>query len=202
MKTRLWRRSPSYSRTSLRSHSTVGRLGALSLLLFAIPLGSVSAQTTDESFVVQQGELHASIAVSHPPGDRVVAALRDGLESEIQYNVRVYRRTGGLLGILGDKLIGEFQTSYQARWDEFSGDFVINKDGRTVRRSRSTTRFLSEFFHLVGADTGIHLKPPERYYVLSNVRIQIVRLVPPLTMISPLLLNREIDTPWVKTEMR
>jgi hypothetical protein len=185
----------------LRSPEALRLSWSLPLLLLVAPLATANAQTTDESFALTTGELHASIVVSDPPGERVVASLHEGLESEIQYNVRVYQRTGGLLGILGDKLIGEFQRSYRARWDEFGRDFVISEDGRTVLRTRTASEFLSEFFHLARADTGIRLKPPDSYYVLSNVRIQIVRLVPPLTMISPFLTNREIDTPWVKTEM-
>lgn len=195
MKKRHRRLSPHCSRTSLRKHST------LALLLFLIFPGALFAQSTKQSFELNAGHLRATISVSNPPATRIIDSLHDGLESEIQYNVRVYERTGGLLGILGDKLVGDFERTYRATWDEFGSEFVVTRKGSAKKRIKSANAFLSAFFHLHGARTGIRLKPPHHYYVLSSVRIQIVKLVPPLTMISPFLSHREIDTPWVKTEI-
>lgn len=150
---------------------------------------------------MQRGQLHATVSVTNPPEQRVAASLRDGLESEIQFNVRVYEHSGGLFSFLGDKLVGEWKSVHRARWDEFGNDYLVTDPRGTSRRSRSLKSFLASFFHLSNAATGIRLSPGKHYYILSNVQIQIVRLVPPLTMIAVFLPNRQIDTPWVETEI-
>lgn len=195
MKLRLSRPSPCYSRTSLRKPS------AIVLLVFLLAPAATYALTTDQYFRISGGRLQASIAVSEPPSERVIGSLRDGLESEVQYNVRVYERTAGVLGLLGDKLVGEYKETYRARWDEFSGDFILTADSRPTRRTISARAFLTELFSLSNVDTGIRIAAGTRYYVLSDVQIQIVRLVPPLTMIAPFLTKRQINTQWVKTEI-
>ena len=194
MNKRPWRRSHNYSRTSLRKLR-----GTLILLFILVPM-AVAAQSTIQSFAVLGGELKATIAVDNPPSQRVINSLRDGLESEVQYNVRVYQASGGLLGLFGDRLIGEYHRTYQARWDEFSGDFIVDADSKTVQKTISAQNFVAGLFSLSNVDTGIHL-PPGTYYVLSDVRIQIVKLVPPLTMIAPFLAQRQLETSWVKTEV-
>lgn len=173
--------------------------GILILSFILVPV-TVSAQSTNQSFSVVGGQLTATIAVSDPPAQRIINSLRDGLESEVQYNVRVYQPSGGLLGIFGDRLVGEYHRTYQARWDEFSGEFIVNADSKTVQKTISARNFVSGLFSLAKADTGIRLAPGT-YYVLSDVRIQIVKLVPPLTMIAPFLTQRQLDTSWVKTEI-
>ncbi len=194
MNKRPWRRSHNYSRTSLR------KLKGILILSFILVPMAAAAQSTNQSFSVVDGQLRATINVSNPPSRRIINSLRDGLESEVQYNVRVYQPSGGILGIFGDRLIGEYHRTYQARWDEFSGDFIVNADSQTVQKTISAQTFVSGLFSLANAHTGIRLSPGT-YYVLSEVRIQIVKLVPPLTMIAPFLSQRQLDTSWVKTEI-
>jgi hypothetical protein len=179
----------------LRKHSAV----LIGIFLFC-PFATY-AQSTNQAFQLDAGRLHASIEVSDPPAERIIRSVRDGLESEVQYNVRVYEYVGGFLGFFGDKLVDEYQRSYRARWDEFSGDFVLTSNGGSPFRTASARTFLTALFTLPNVDTGIRLKQGKQYYVLSDVRIQIVKLVPPLTMIAPFLAQRQMNTQWVKTEI-
>ena len=184
-----------YSRTSLRKRN------AIILVVLTLLPTAICAQTTEQSFQMSGGRLHASITVSDPPSERIIGSLRDGLESEVRYDVRVYEHTGGFLGFFGDRVVGEYSQTYRAKWDEFSGYFILNAEGRPTRRTISAQSFLTELFKLSNVDTGIRLERNDRYYVLSDVRIQIVRLVPPLTMIAPFLSRRQINTDWAKTEI-
>lgn len=170
------------------------------LLLLLTPFG-VWAQPTSQIFSVHDGHLWASIDVSNPPRQRIIESMREGLESEVQFNLRVYERNKGLFSFLGDKLVADWRRVRRARWDEFSGEFLITTAAGGSRQMRAAPSFLSTLFHLKTVDTGIRLASGHNYYVLSNVQIQIVRLVPPLTMIALFLPHRQIDTPWVETEI-
>jgi hypothetical protein len=174
---------------------------AITFIILALLPSAICAQTTEQSFQMNGGRLHASISVSDPPSQRIIESLRDGLESEVRYVVRVYEHTGGFLGFFGDRVVGEYAETYRAKWDEFSGDFILSADGRPIRRTISAQTFLAELFNLTNVDTGIRLNNSDRYYVLSDVKIQIVKLVPPLTMIAPFLTRRQLSTLWVKTEL-
>jgi len=115
----------------------------------------------------------------------------------------VYEKGTGFFRFLGDRLIGNKQVDYEARWDEFTGEFIVSHPGQTVPISRfkNAAAFSQFFFAVRNEDTGIAVADRGAPYVLSSVQIQTIELVPPLTMIAPFLHSHQITTPWRRTPL-
>lgn len=172
--------------------------------MLALLPSALYADATNQHFTVSNGAVLASIQVVNPPAGRILGSLRSGLRSEIRFVIRVYERGRGFLSFLGDRLVGTDQVEYQARWDEFAGDYVITRldaAKRTSYRFPDAASFAEHFFGIVDEETGIHVTNHDHPYVLSSVEIQTVELAPPLTMIAAFLHDRLVSTPWARTPL-
>ncbi len=152
-------------------------------------------------YAVTGGQLIVSLSLHNPPAREILERLKDGLKSEIRFDVRVYQKTTGIFRFLGDKLIGECHPAYEAQWDEFSNQFVVTTDNHHTYRFATARAFVAFFFSLSYYPTAIRLATDRGYYMLTSIEVDATKLAPPLNMISLLVPLDRHTTAWERTRL-
>jgi len=149
---------------------------------------------------LQGGRVLVSLGYSDPRSGQVLAALEDGLASEIQFQLRLYRRQRGPFAFLGDRLASELRLVRTARYDRFERRYRILSPGAPEARFADARSFLEAFFALGPLALGaIPAGDAARYYVQSRVRLAPVKIVPPLKLIT--LFYPQTSSPWLRKEL-
>ncbi len=170
--------------------------------MFLISAVSAWSEATESSgYAVVGGQLVVSLSLQKPPAQEILERLREGLKSEIRFDVRVYQKANGIFRFLGDKLIGECHPAYEAQWDEFSNQFIVTTGDHRSYRLGSAAAFAKFFFSLPYYTTRIQLPPGRSYYMLTSIEVDATKLVPPLNMISLLVPIDRHTTPWERTRL-
>ncbi len=167
------------------------------LLFFCIP---VSGQETSCELSCEYDNLSISITLYDFKEKKILTTLENELRSEIIFDIQIYKKRKGVLFLLGDKLLHEYHPFHEAHWDQFNKQYSIKSDN-TIINYTSKPDFFNNFFSL--KNYPLRFKPlnPENYYLLSRIRLETVKLVPPLTILSPVLFENKYKTPWRKYEL-
>lgn len=171
------------------------------MLILAGASSALGQPLSPPTYAVIGRSLVVSLALPDPPAKEILARLGEGLESEIRYDIRVYQKATGPFHFLGDRFIGEVHPSYEARWDEFSREFIVTAANRRVHRFASESAFVAYFFSLSHYATGIVLPSGRPCYMLTSIEVNATKLVPPLNMISLLVPLERHTTAWERTPL-
>jgi len=133
---------------------------------------------------------------------RVLYVLNDGLESQIFFYIRLYKKAEGFFAFLGDHLVAEYSPQCVGYRDFFDDDYVIeNYDGK-ILRFKNPDKFVKELFSLRDFRLrGMEEADHSGYYVMVMVQLDSVKLVPPFTILSLLPFEGRSVTPWIKQEL-
>ena len=156
------------------------------LLLSAIDAG---AQNTEITF---------TYIVDEYPESRIIESLLNGHRSEIRYEFRLLRKAKGLGKILGDRLVKKAETAYIARWHALSENFVVLIDGVTEHFFSDAASFL-QFFFSVEYTMQLSNSLRDEDYLLCRSRIQPIKLVPPLTLMTLIKSDLQTISSWQQT---
>ncbi|MBN1836011.1 MAG: DUF4390 domain-containing protein [Spirochaetales bacterium] len=148
------------------------------------------------------GRILATVALSDAPVERVLAALEDGLKSEIVFDLRLFRRQKGFLAWLGDRPLVNVRLSRLAWFDPFTQRYLIKQQDGPQIPFRDEREFLESFLVLAEYPVGrIGPGDPETYYLLSRVRLSPVRIIGPLNIVSLFSSESQITTEWAELEL-
>jgi hypothetical protein len=130
--------------------------------------------------------------------EKLIDSIQEGHTAEIRFQVRLYKKVTGLFRIFGDRMFAEYHPTFEARWDVFNNHFtIVDAEGRSHSYT-SREQFLDHFLHLPDYPVSFEMQEDEEYYVLCNVRLNTMKLVPPLTLLAPLLRGRGESSSWVR----
>ncbi|MEW5815154.1 MAG: hypothetical protein AB1798_07120 [Spirochaetota bacterium] len=197
-----WRQSANFLRTGSRRIKT-----KLSLpLLFFFYTAFLYSQEADIKLEMVDNLLHASLYLRDFPSEKIITALKDGFRSEISFHIKVYRKVRGMLSLFGDRLVLEEHPAHEARLDIVNGQFVIDSSFGDTMSFNNENSFLNAFFslenyRLKGEPLKECLKDYKNCYVLGNIRVQTVKLIPPLTILSFFLPSNTEGTPWKHVDL-
>jgi hypothetical protein len=170
-------------------------------MLAVLPAARAAAEQ-DLQVKVQQGWVLASFRYRDPPGGEVVTALQEGLASEIQFQLRLYRRQRGLFGFLGDRLLAERRLVRTARFDRFERQYRIQESGAAETRFTQPSSFLQAFCSLSSLSLGpLPQGEAAGCYVLGRARLTPVKIVFPLGLITLFYPQTSFLTPWQRQEL-
>ncbi|HVP19436.1 MAG TPA: DUF4390 domain-containing protein [Spirochaetia bacterium] len=145
--------------------------------------------------------IHASVAFRWNKESDLVTSLRDGMEARIVFTLRVYQRRSGFLPFLRDRVLVETTVARSAFWDFLDRTFVVESDDGTRTVFRSAPELLRGFFTLT--DYPLLQAPPlpgELRYVTARARLEPVRLMPPLTIVTLAGAAASYTTAWERQE--
>jgi hypothetical protein len=137
------------------------------------------------------------------PAEKIVSSLQEGHRSEIRFQMRLYREIDGFLRIFGDRLVADHLLIYEARWDSINQHFiVIDNEDREYSPFSSEDEFIRFFLNLDAYRMTIDASDTEQLYLLCRSRIQSIKLVPPLTLMSFLIPRFRETTAWERIPFR
>jgi hypothetical protein len=142
--------------------------------------------------------VRVSLRFDSPHAGEVPASLREGLKSQVTYQLRLYRRQKGLLSFLGDRLLLERKLTRTASLDLFDNRYCL-LDETGQRRFAGEAAFLEDLFSLRDFPLG-PLAAGERAecYVLARGRLEPVRVVPPLDIVRLIAPLTSFSSRWVQ----
>jgi hypothetical protein len=166
------------------------RPGSAVTILLLLGLVNAGAQDTEIEF---------SFNVDDYSKPRIIESLLDGHRSEVLYEFRLLREAKGISKIFGDRLIREVTLEYVARWDAFDENFVVLIDNVLERAFDDVDSFLA--FFLSVENQTIRLADPlhDDDYLLCRWRLQPIKLVPPLTLMTLIKTDLQIISSWQQT---
>lgn|GEM_PF-2111546 len=176
------------------------RLAYLLSLIFvtAVP---AAAQEANLRLVSSPDRLAVQVGLTGYDGADVISAVDSGMRSRITIVLRLYQKSGGVTGILGDRLVQEQREQFEARYDPFSRDYVISSETRE-QRFRRRGEFLQSFFS--PPPMVFHQLPDGSQssgYVLAQVRLEPMKVAPALRLLRFLLPHLTVVTPWKRLEL-
>ena len=149
----------------------------------------------------QSSAIVFSFEAENYPGSEIVGSLLDGHRSEVHYEFRVLRKAKGLLKLFGDRLIKEEELLYVARWDAFDETFVVLVDESVERVFTNAGAFLDFFLSVDNYRMGLPGGFEDEDYLLCRWRIQPIKLVPPLTLMTLIKSDLQTISSWQQTEV-
>jgi len=167
-------------------------------LLGATPTG---AQSLDLSLSVRPDAIRANLWFRWNKEQELVSSLQNGMEARIVFTLRVYQRRGGFIPFLGDKLLAERRVERSAFWDFLDRRFVVESEDGSRTDYTSAPDLLFGFFSL--HDFPVLRLPAgseEQRYVTARARLEPVRLMPPLTIVTLAGAAASYTTPWQRRE--
>jgi hypothetical protein len=155
----------------------------LFLILLVRPLDCFSQEILLD--VWQTGpKINISARLGSAPYEEVFTSLQDGLEAEIIFQFRLYQNVRGLFSIFGDRLIAERQTSYRAHMNFYDNTYSLNTSNGKKLDFKGRDEFIEDFFRIdLYTISGFALEQDKEYYLRARIRLNHVKLVPPLNLI-------------------
>jgi hypothetical protein len=151
---------------------------------------------------VRGRRVYGSMEYVDSRGREVLQSLREGLRSEITFQLRLYRRNRGLFSFLGDHLLIEKRVYQVAAFDVFENRYSIQREGRTVGEFEEQSRFLDSFFLLPEIEMGeIEAGQASEYYLLARVRMMPVKIIAPLNIVTLFSPGTAFTTPWIEARL-
>lgn len=134
--------------------------------------------------------------ITNYPEDAIMESLMDGHRSEVRYEIRVYRKASGFRRLFGNRLIKQEETVYVARWDALDERYIVLIDGIREEWFESSQPFLRFFLSLSEYSMPVPSEMAENDYLVCRSRIQPIKLVPPLTLLTLIKPELLIVSPW------
>lgn len=159
-------------------------------ILLLLGLFTVDAQDTEIEFTFNIDDYNAS---------QILHSLRDGHRSEVLYEFRLLREARGIAKIFGDRLIKETQMRYVARWDALDENFVVLIDDARERAFDDPDVFLAFFLSIRNHTMDLQGSLVDGDYLLCRWRLQPIKLVPPLTLMTLIKPDLQIISSWKRT---
>ena len=192
MKTQRLKHFSIYLRTSLR------RIKAYPFLLIMLMFTAAEIGALDIACVLKSdASLVCSINAEPFKTRNILDAMNLGHRTQIDYYIRVYENKSRFLGLFGDRLIHDISVSYIATRDPFGDKFYITKpDGKKITSNDADT-FFNKFFSMNELNIDMKKAGKGEYYILGKIEVKIIKLMPPLNLLSNLIPGIVEKTDWV-----
>lgn len=153
---------------------------------------------TDMQAVQNENMLKVSLSLKGYDHNLIVQTLREGLRSEITYYLRIFRKSAGFETVFGDRLLNEYQYTFNAEKTIFQDGFAISSSEQ--KRIFSTTYdFMKAFFTYDKFEIPNSILSPEGdHYLQGRIRIKKIKLVPPFNLINLFWTDNNKVTSWTK----
>lgn len=137
------------------------------------------------------------------PEEEILTALREGMRSEVEYRVQLYRESSGLWRFFGDRLVEEYETRYIAYFDPFTRSYRIDVHGafRSGEQVFEDSRAFLRAFLTLKSNSLTLPEVGRGYRIRGRSTLRPVRVAPPLGLMGLFLSNNRYGTSWVSVEL-
>lgn len=147
----------------------------------------------------QMAQIEFSFFVDDYSESRIIESLLAGHRSEVRYEFRLLKEARGIGKIFGDRLVAEEAISYVARRDTLDETYVVLIDGVEERVFGNTDSFLAFFLSVKNHTMRLTENLNDGDYLLCRWRLQPIKLVPPLTLMTLIKTDLQIISSWERT---
>ncbi len=144
-----------------------------------------------------------TMEVAAAPESEILDALREGMRSEVEYRVQLYRETEGIWRFFGDRLIEEYETHHIAHFDPFTRSYKLVASGAFSGGEQSfedPQAFLQAFLSIKSAPVVLPSEGSD-YWIRGRAIVRPVRVAPPLGLIGVFLPSQRHGTAWASVEL-
>ncbi len=129
---------------------------------------------------------------------RLLATLSEGLEATVRFELRLYKKTGGIFSLLGDRLLAQTAVARRASMDFLDDRYILLEEGGETRVHSGADDFVSDFLSV----RSLRLPWPSETgtYLIARARLEYVRLEPPLHLVT-LFRPTAALTGWRRVEL-
>ncbi len=194
MKAMLSRLSQNCLKTGLKKSKVFKTV--IVILIFSLQPPLLSGLLIEHSLYSNNNTISLVLTLEDFPINEVQQVFRTGQTSQIHYEVRLYREMKGFWSFLGDELIEEQSIVYNGRYDPFY-------DAYQIETPHSTEHYLQEetFFQAFRSNLVIfenNFENGRRFYIRARITFNPRKLMPPLNVLEPFLIDNQISTDWVQ----
>ncbi|MDX9799854.1 MAG: hypothetical protein RBT69_00810 [Spirochaetia bacterium] len=158
----------------------------------------VWGEKTDVSFSLLNGKTLVCTISTEPFRTRnIINSMELGHRSEINYSKRVYEDKSRFIGLFGDRLIDEVTTTYVATRDPFEDIFHITDSSGKKKKIKGKDSFFTTFFSVDDMTVDMNKAGRGEYYVTGKVEIKIIKLMPPLNLLSRIIPGVIEKSGWI-----
>ena len=180
-----------YSRTNLKKNSFV-------FLFFMLCFQLFNTAAMDVTYRLDGKLLTCSISTPPMKIRSIMDSMEIGHRSEIEFIIKVYQNKSRFFSFLGDRLEEEKVVSYVATRDMVNGTFTIVKpDGQKIKKEDEES-FLNMFFSADNIKVDLSGAGKGEYYILSCIELKVIKLIPPLNLLSDIIPGVITKTDWIK----
>ncbi|MCL2480354.1 MAG: hypothetical protein FWF38_01440 [Spirochaetaceae bacterium] len=176
----------------MKKNSFVFLLFILFFPLFNISAMEVSYKLDDSNLLI------CSIRTPPVKAGSILDSMEIGHRAEIEFIIKVYQNKKRFLSFLGDRLEKDNSVSYVATRDPVNRIFkIVKSDGQKLRKEDEKS-FFDTFFS--ADDIRIDMSRAEKgeYYILSRIEMKVIKLIPPLNLLSDIIPGIITKTDWIK----
>ena len=181
-----------------------GRLTAAGMAILCICMAEMSyAQEVQLDAQLVGGRLEVSSRLIYDEFDEVVAFTKNGLETQIVFQFRLYVKNRGLFSFLGDRLVVERKISRTLRWDIFKEKFIIQTSENDVTEAGNEIELSQRFFAVSQYDLGqLENDDSAPGYLMARIRLIPFKIIKPLRFLPLFSVPRGFTSAWVRLEVR
>jgi hypothetical protein len=192
----------SSSDASRRNRAIAG--ASLALLLALVRLAAPApghSQAVELTLSDGVGALKVGLAFTWDRAASLVDTQRSGLESRITFTVRLYQRRAGLFPLGRDRMIAEKVVVHSAFWDFLDERFVVEGPAGARTAYADGADLLAGFLAVRDLPLFEALRGTRGLYVTARARLEPVRLMPPLTLVTLVGTAATLTTPWARKDV-
>ncbi|MCF7949661.1 MAG: DUF4390 domain-containing protein [Spirochaetia bacterium] len=174
---------------------------ALVVLIFSLQPALLFSLEIEHRIYQQDNQITLVLQLNDFPVDKVQKVFRTGQTSQIQFEVRLFNKSEGVWGFLGDQLLEEHNIIYNGRFDPFSNMYRLET---TTENNITKTREYLEVTRFFNAFRSVRISFPSpsprssTAYLRLRVKFAPRLLMPPLNVLEPFLLDHQITTGWTQ----
>jgi len=171
------------------------------ILIFSLQPALLFSLEIDHRIYQQDDQITLILQLNDFPLDKVQQVFQTGQTSQVQFEVRLFKKSKGVWGFLGDQLLEEQNIIYNGSFDPFSNMYRLETSSHNS--STETRKYLeaaSFFSALRSVRTSFQYSPTRDSMIYFRLRVKFTPrlLMPPLNVLEPFLINHQFTNGWTQ----
>ena len=187
----------SCSKTGLKKSSvyTADRVILVFILFLAQPVLLSSLDVTHTLFN-RESSFSIRLTMVDFPVHEVREVFRNGETSQVKFEVRLFKESTGIWSFMGDELLAEHSGTYTGSFDPFYDMYLLQTSDNSHEFVQEENFFSA--FRSFYTSFDIPATPESRMYVRARITFTPRKLMPPLNVLEPFLLDSRESTGWIQ----
>ncbi len=197
MKTMQSKLLQSCSKTGLKKSSVYNASTLIPILvLFFLQPALLSSLDITHTLFTHEKSFSLRLNMVDFPVYKVREVFQKGETTQVRFEVRLFKESSGIWSFLGDELLGEHSNTYYGSYDPFYNLFRLKTD-KDTHEFMMEENFFSAFrsYH---TSFDLPTSGADRIYLRARITFTPRKLMPPLNVLEPFLLDSRETTGWVQ----